>query len=82
MSYATEGSIFVAGDAVKWLRDGLKIISTASEIERLAQLAKDDDATHVRAFQLPPQAKKLVIDSEAIIQLGNILAEAYLKSRK
>ena len=45
-------------------------------------LAKDDDATHVRAFQLPPQAKKLVIDSEGIIQLGNILAEAYLKSRK
>ena len=43
ISYATEGSIFVAGDAVKWLRDGLKIISTASEIQQLAELAKDDD---------------------------------------
>ena len=41
-SYATEGSIFVAGDAIKWLRDGLKIISKASEVEQLAQLAKDD----------------------------------------
>ena len=36
-SYATEGSVFVAGEAVKWLRDGLGIISTAHEIERLAE---------------------------------------------
>jgi len=36
-SYATEGSIFVAGEAVKWFRDGLGIISEAHEIERLAE---------------------------------------------
>ncbi|MEE2693945.1 MAG: glycerol kinase GlpK [Pseudomonadota bacterium] len=42
ISYATEGSIFVAGDTIKWLRDGLKIISKASEVERLAELAGDD----------------------------------------
>lgn len=35
-TYALEGSIFVAGAAVQWLRDGLRIISTASESDRLA----------------------------------------------
>jgi len=36
-AYALEGSIFVAGAAVQWLRDGLRIISTAAETERLAR---------------------------------------------
>ena len=36
ITYALEGSIFVAGAAVQWLRDGLKIISSASETERFA----------------------------------------------
>lgn len=37
--YALEGSIFVAGAAVQWLRDGLKIISSAGETEGLAKSA-------------------------------------------
>jgi len=36
MAYALEGSIFVAGAAVKWLRDGLKVIESASETAALA----------------------------------------------
>jgi glycerol kinase len=35
-SYAVEGSIFVAGAAVQWLRDGLKLIAKAGETEALA----------------------------------------------
>ena len=35
-TYALEGAIFVAGAAVQWLRDGLKIIQTASETAALA----------------------------------------------
>ena len=35
-TYALEGSIFVAGAAVQWLRDGLRIIETAAETEALA----------------------------------------------
>jgi glycerol kinase len=35
--YALEGSVFIAGAAVQWLRDGLKLIATAPEIEALAQ---------------------------------------------
>ncbi len=36
VTYAIEGSIFVAGAAVQWLRDGLKLIAAAGESERLA----------------------------------------------
>ncbi len=36
VSYALEGSIFIAGAAVQWLRDGLKIIKSAAETESLA----------------------------------------------
>ena len=36
VSYGLEGSIFVAGAAVQWLRDGIKLISDASETEAIA----------------------------------------------
>lgn len=36
-SYAIEGSIFVAGAAIQWIRDGIKLISSAGEVEGLAQ---------------------------------------------
>ena len=39
--YAMEGSIFVAGAAVQWLRDGLGIIKEASEIQQLAASVPD-----------------------------------------
>jgi len=41
-SYALEGSIFVAGAVVQWLRDGLQIISNASETEELATSIEDN----------------------------------------
>ncbi len=40
--YALEGSIFIAGAAVQWLRDGLKIIKKASESQRTAESAGDN----------------------------------------
>lgn len=42
VTYAIEGSIFVAGAAVQWLRDGLKIIKSAGETERHATETKDN----------------------------------------
>ena len=42
-TYALEGSIFVAGAAVQWLRDGLQLIESSAEIERLAA---DANAAH------------------------------------
>ena len=41
-TYALEGSIFVGGAIVQWLRDGLKMIRSSSEIERLALEAEDN----------------------------------------
>ena len=38
-TYALEGSIFIAGAVVQWLRDGLKIISAAPDSQRLAEQA-------------------------------------------
>jgi glycerol kinase len=40
-TYALEGSIFVAGGVVQWLRDALGILKNADEIEALAQSARD-----------------------------------------
>jgi len=42
-TYALEGSIFMAGATVQWLRDGLKLIDDAAESEALAQRARQDN---------------------------------------
>src|SRR5439155_1757677 len=39
--YALEGSVFIAGAAVQWLRDGLRIIRHAAETEQLAREVSD-----------------------------------------
>ncbi len=44
-TYALEGSIFVAGAAVQWLRDGLKIIDSAAQTQEMAENA--DPESHV-----------------------------------
>ncbi len=46
-TYALEGSIFVAGAAVQWLRDGLKIIRSASETDALARAADPHQAVYL-----------------------------------
>jgi glycerol kinase len=40
-TYALEGSIFIAGAAVQWLRDGLHLIKSSAEVEGVAAQAKD-----------------------------------------
>jgi glycerol kinase len=49
-SYALEGSIFVAGAAVQWLRDGLGVIKDAAETEALARGAQESGVYLVPAF--------------------------------
>ena len=49
--YALEGSIFIAGAALQWLRDGLKIIASAAETTEMAeQVRNDNDVFVVPAF--------------------------------
>jgi glycerol kinase len=45
--YALEGSIFVTGSAIQWLRDGLKIIDDAAETEPLASSVDDTGGVYV-----------------------------------
>lgn len=42
INYAVEGSIFIGGALVKWLRDNLKIVKSSSEIEELAKQVEDN----------------------------------------
>ncbi|MGY5851149.1 glycerol kinase GlpK [Salegentibacter sp. F14] len=45
--YALEGSIFIAGAVVQWLRDGLEIISSAAQVETLAAQVDSSDGVYV-----------------------------------
>ncbi len=45
--YALEGSVFIAGAVIQWLRDGLKMISTSSEVEILAQQVSDSEGVYI-----------------------------------
>jgi glycerol kinase len=49
--YALEGSIFIAGAVIQWLRDGLKIISGSGEVEKLASSVENNGGVYfVPAF--------------------------------
>ncbi|MCP4199396.1 MAG: glycerol kinase GlpK [Proteobacteria bacterium] len=67
ITYALEGSLFVAGAAVQWLRDGLGIIEQVSEIEELATRVPDSGGvvfvpalTGLAAPHWRPQARGLI----------------------
>ena len=47
VDYALEGSIFVAGSVVQWLRDGLGIIKSSSEVEALAASVPDNGGVYM-----------------------------------
>jgi glycerol kinase len=47
VEYALEGSIFVAGSAIQWLRDGLRIIDAAPDSEWIAKRVPDADGVYV-----------------------------------
>jgi glycerol kinase len=40
-AYALEGSVFIAGAAIQWLRDEMRLIATSAESEKLARLSRD-----------------------------------------
>jgi glycerol kinase len=51
LDYALEGSVFIAGAVVQWLRDGLQIIRSASDVEPLAASVEDSGGVYfVPAF--------------------------------
>ena len=46
-TYALEGSIFIAGAGVQWLRDKLKLVNNAYDTERIAQSKKNNDDVYI-----------------------------------
>jgi glycerol kinase len=59
-AYALEGSVFIAGAAVQWIRDGLGLITSAGETEALARSVTDTGGVHfVPAFR----ARRAVLGS-------------------
>ena len=47
LEYAMEGSVFVAGSVVQWLRDGLRIINSSDEVEALALTVPDSGGVYM-----------------------------------
>ena len=47
VQYALEGSIFIGGAVVQWLRDGLGIISSSNQVENLAQKVSDNGGVYL-----------------------------------
>ncbi len=47
VQYALEGSVFIAGATIQWLRDELKLIENAAESERLARMVEDTAGAYV-----------------------------------
>ena len=47
VTYALEGSVFVAGAAVQWIRDGLKAIQSSAEVEQLMKEVPDTDGVYL-----------------------------------
>ncbi len=46
ISYALEGSVFIGGAAIQWLRDGIGLLENANESEKLAMSLKDNDGVY------------------------------------
>jgi glycerol kinase len=85
-TYAMEGSIFIAGAAVKWLRDGLKVIRDATESAAAAARVPDDHGVYmVPAFvglgapHWEPNARGLICGL-TLDASGDHLARAALES--
>lgn len=81
--YALEGSIFVGGSCIQWLRDELKIIEDAGEAEALAESLKDNEDVYlVPAFVglgapfWDPEARGLIIGITRGTSRANIVRAA------
>jgi glycerol kinase len=47
VTYCLEGSVFIAGAVVQWLRDGLKVIAASPDVEALARAVPDSDGVYL-----------------------------------
>ena len=57
-------------------QEGLNRVDITSQLAAIADA--DPNLIHVKAFQLPPQAEKLVLDTQAVVELGKLMAQGYI----
>ena len=83
LEYALEGSIFIGGAVVQWLRDNMKFVRTSSEIEALAASVSDSDGvvfvpafTGLGAPYWDAQARGLIIGLHRGTEIGHIARAA------
>jgi len=83
LEYALEGSIFIGGAVVQWLRDNMKFVRKSSEIEALAASVSDSDGvvfvpafTGLGAPYWDAQARGLIIGLQRGTQIGHIARAA------
>jgi len=84
--FALEGSVFIGGAVVQWLRDGLKIIKRSVDVEKLAASVKDSDGVYfvpgfagLGAPHWDPYARGLIVGLTRGSNAGHI-ARAALES--
>src|SRR5688572_827495 len=82
-TYALEGSVFVAGAAVQWLRDGLKAIKASSDVEALMSEVQDTDGVYlVPAFvglgapYWDPRARGIIVGLTRNTQMAHVARAA------
>ena len=82
-TYALEGSVFVAGAAVQWLRDGLKAIEASPDVEKLMNEVPDTDGVYlVPAFvglgapYWDPRARGVIVGLTRNTQMAHIARAA------
>ena len=82
-TYALEGSVFVAGAAVQWLRDGLKAIEASPDVEKLMNEVPDTDGVYlVPAFVglgapfWDPRARGVIVGLTRNTQMAHIARAA------
>jgi glycerol kinase len=83
VTYCLEGSVFIAGAVVQWLRDGLKAITTSAHVETVAATVPDSGGVYlVPAFvglgapYWDPYARGLIIGLERSTTVGHIARAA------
>ncbi len=86
VTYALEGSIFIGGAVIQWLRDGLQLIRRSSEVEKLAESVSDNGGVYlVPAFtglgapHWDPYARGMIAGLTRGVTAGHI-ARAALES--
>jgi glycerol kinase len=82
-TYALEGSVFVAGAAVQWLRDGLKAIKASADVEKLMAEVHDTDGVYlVPAFvglgapYWDPRARGVIVGLTRNTQMAHVARAA------